>query len=544
MTKVRLSNKVIALIGCILTVVILLTSCAAPTAKTPSASNTSTEPKYGGTLRVGYATAPTNLDSFVVGVVPGATNGVIKTFAQTLVRWEGTSDRGATVAPLLAKSWEVSPDGYTWTFHLQEGVKYQNAAPMNGREFTADDVVYYTKRIMDPANKQASRSTLDAKSIEAVDKYTVKITNNSKSPGFLAYMAHGYYVPIPKEIVEAPGGADKNTVGTGAFTMSDYSRDTKAVLKKNPDYWEKGKPYLDSVELYFIPDASARLAAFRAGQLDVLPTEGKANKDAIEKSVPGVVIQDGVGLREAGLILNNKKPPLDNKLVRQALQYAIDYDGLIKAAMDGAAFRSGYLAPWFSEWGSKPVSALPARDIAKAKALLAQAGYPNGFQTTIMQNTGQMETFGNAVEPVAAMLKEVGIEAKIVPQDNASFLSKMRSGDYDMSIYTLYSARPFDPNNSVQQQWSSKSMANFMGYKNPKMDELILAQQDQYPNKEKRIGTVKQILSLLEDDVPSIPLYVSTNYFIKQPYVKGWDNMADPHMCYSSGALPYVWLSK
>lgn len=156
-----------------------------------------------------------------------------------------------------------------------------------------------------------------------------EITTNQKSPGFLAYIANGPAVPYPKEVVEAAGGAGKNWAGTGPLILTELAPDSKAVFKKNVDYWEKGKPYLDGVEAYFMLDASARLAAFRAGQIDVLPLEGKSNRDAIERSVSGAQIQDGVGMLEAGLLLNNTRKPFDNKLVRQAMQYAIDYDGII-----------------------------------------------------------------------------------------------------------------------------------------------------------------------------------------------------------------------
>jgi peptide/nickel transport system substrate-binding protein len=536
-------NKLLVSVVCMAALLTLVVACAAPAAK-PAPAPDSAGPNMGGVIKLGFRTAPTTLDTFVTGGTGAAAYAVVKTFGQTLVQWSGKSDPAATAAPLLAKSWELSPDGLTYTFHLQEGVKFQNIPPVNGREITADDWAYHFNRINDPANKHPARTTLDMKICEAVDKYTFRVTGNTKSPGFFAYIANGPVIVIPKEVVDAPGGAAKNYVGTGAFILTDYQPNVKAIFKKNPDYWEKGKPYLDGVEEYFMIDASARLAAFRSGQVDVLPLEGKTNRDAIEKSVPGVQIQDGVGGVEAGLLLNNKRKPLDNKMVRQAIQYAIDYDGLIKAALDGGGTRVGYLAPWFAEYGAKQVSDLPKRDVAKAKALLAQAGYPDGFKTTILQNTGNMDFVGNAVEPIVAMLKDVGIDATIVQADQTGFSSKWRASDFDMAVQSLLTARPYDPNNSIQQQWFSKGGFNYIGYNNPKVDELILAQQAAFPDKAARIPIIKQVLSILEDEVPSVPLYIQTNYFIKQPWVKGWDNMADPQGNYATQALPGVWLDK
>jgi peptide/nickel transport system substrate-binding protein len=539
----RHMHKLFVAIVCIIALTVVLGACAAPAAKPPVTPPTA-GPKTGGILKIGMRTAPTSLDTFVTGNTGAAGYAVDKTFAQTPVRWTGINDPAAKVAPLLAKSWEISPDGLTYTFHLQEGIKFQNVPPVNGREITADDWVYHFNRIADPANKHPGRTTMDMKSVVAVDKYTFTITTNQKSPGFLAYIANGPAVPWPKEVVEAEGGAAKNFVGTGAFILKTYEPNVKAVFTKNPDYWEKGKPYLDGVEAYFMLDASARLAAFRSGQVDVLPLEPKSNRDAIEKSVPGAQIQDGVGMVEAGLLLNNTRKPFDNKQVRQAIQYAIDYDGIIKAAMDGGATRVGFLSPAFADYGAKQIADLPKRDIAKAKALLAQAGYPDGFKTTIMQNTGNMDYVGNAVEPMVAMLKEVGIEATIVQADATGFLSKWRAKDYDMAVQTLLTARPFDPDNSLRQQWPTKGGFNYIGYSNPKVDELVLAQQAAFPDKAARIPIIKQILAILEDEVPSVPLYVQTNYFIKQPWVKGWDNMADPQGNYSTQELPGVWIDK
>jgi peptide/nickel transport system substrate-binding protein len=543
MKKTPYLNIVLALVACFMIAALILPGCTAAPAK-PATPPVATGPKTGGVIKIGMRTAPTSLDTFVSGATGAAGFASNKIFGQTLVKWTGKNDAVGTVGPLLAKSWDISPDGLTYTFHLQEGIKFQNLPPVNGREITADDWVYHINRIADPASKHPARTTLDLKSCVAVDKYTFTVTTNQKSPGFLAYIANGPLVPYPKEVVEAPGGAGKNWVGTGAFILSEYQPNVKAVFKKNPDYWEKGKPYLDGAETYFMLDASSRMAAFRAGDLDVLPMETKSTRDAIERTVPGVQIQDGVGLLEAGLLLNNTRKPFDDKLVRQALMYAIDYDGLIAAALDGGATRTGFLSPNFTEYGAKPVSNLPKRDIAKAKALLAQAGYPDGFTTTIMQNTGNMEYVGNAVEPVVAMLKEVGIKATIVQADQVGFTSKWRAKDYDMAVQVLLTSRPFDPDNSLRQQWPTKGGFNFLGYSNPKVDELCLAQQAAFPDKAQRITIIKQILAILEDDVPSVPLYVTNNYFIKQPWVKGWDTMADPQGNYATQELPYVWLDK
>lgn len=538
----KLKQHFKVLLASLLIAVIMLTACTQPSKTPEPAAPVSGQPKYGGVLKIGMNQALVNMDTFVSYI--GPTVAVYKIFGQTLVRWQGKSDMGATLVPLVVKSWEISPDGLSWTFHLKEGVKFQNIPPVNGREITADDFVYHLNRIADPTSKHMVRPVMDIKKVEAVDKYTFKITTNLQNPGLIVYLAHGLAVPIPKEVVEAPGGAEKNWVGTGAFILTDVVKDTKVTLKKNPDYWEKDKPYLDGIEFYVLNDSASALAAFRAGQVDVLVSQGKTNMEAIKKSVPNAQIQDGVGTMEYALLLNNSRKPFDDKRVRQAIQYAIDYDGVINSALDGAGMRTGYLAPWFTEWGAKPVEQLPKRDVARAKALLAEAGYPDGFKTTILQNTGAMGATGNAVEPIVAMLKEVGIQAQIIPQDNASHTAKWRAADYDMCINFCFTGRPYDINNSIQQMWMTKSGYNFFKYSNPRVDELIQAQQKAFPDKTKRIPFVKETLTILEDEVPVVPLYITMAYFIKQPWVKGWDDMSDPQTSYPTHAVPYVWLDK
>lgn len=533
------------LLACFLILVVLLTACAAPAAKPTPATTTgasSSTPKMGGTLKMAISQKPTTLDLFVAGQNSPASIAVNKLFNQTLTQWAGKDDAHATLAPLLAKSWDISPDGKTYTFHLREGVKFQNLPPMNGREFTAEDYKYHLERIKDPNNKYQMRTSFDLNKIEVIDKYTLAVTTNAKVPGYLAYTQ--FDVMHPKEIVEAAGGAAKNTVGVGPYILTDYNPDVKAVFKKNPDYWDKGKPYLDSIELYFMPDAATRMAAFRAGEIDVLPQEGKSVRDNIERTVTGAVIQGDIGFIEGGLLLNNKREPFDKKQVRQAIQYALDCDAIITSALDGAGRRTGYLAPWFSDWGGKEASALPKRDVAKAKALLAEAGFPSGFKTTILQNTGRMETYGNAVEPIVAMLKEVGIDAAIVQADNTAFLGKWRSGDFDMAVGFLLTARPLDPDNSIRQMWKTKTGYNFVGYSNPKVDALINAEQDAFPDNDKRKPMFKEIIGILEDEVPSVPMYITTNYYIKQPWVKGLDNIADIHAYYGVIHLPGAWIDK
>lgn len=531
----------------ILVILAFVLACAAPVTS-PTATSTApfSGPTYGGTLRIAIPLAPIAMDTVKAGTNNGSL-GVYKTYNETLYKWSGRNNFDEKTAPWLATSYEISPDGYVWTFKLRQGVKWQNIPPVNGREFTADDVVYHWTRILDPKTRSPIRPTVSAvTNVEAVDKYTVKFTCKEKIPGFLAYIIGPNAGVVPREVVEAEGGQERNWVGTGAFILKEYQEKVKAVFVKNPDYWDKGKPYLDSVEIYFIPDAAQRTAAFRAGQVDVLALETKTIADQITKTTANTQITDACGILGSGIRFGvGQNPQLwGNKKLRQSFQYMIDYDGLIQAVLDGGGIRTGFLAPYMKEWGAKQVSELPKKNPAKAKQLLAEAGYANGLKTTILLDAANMNRWGGAVEPIVAMIKEFGIDATIQSMEAEAYTATARAGDFELATGVMLVERPLDPDNTLQQMWQTGSTFNYRTFENKKYDELIAAERAAFPDKTKRIPIIKDMLSMLEEEVPGVPLFISMQYVIQQPRVKGWVNCADPQNNFATHELPVVWLSK
>lgn len=282
----------------------------------------------------------------------------------------------------------------------------------------------------------------------------------------------------------------------------------------------------------------------RAGEIDVC-YETKVFADAVRDTLAGARITEGVGYRGTALFTGKGGDPKlwGDKRVRQAPQYAIDYDGLIQSVLNGGGARTGYIAPWHKDWGGKMPSELPKRDIAKAKQLLAEAGFPNGFKTTIILDSGRMKEWGAAVEPVQAMLKEICIDAEILPKESTDFTTTLRAGKYELACAGAPTGQPGDVDMTLSFFYASTATAATYMYTNPKLDELIAAQSKAYPSNEVRKKIVKEILVILEEDVPVIPLYVQYYYQVAQPWVN-WPNSVDTNNQNGSNNLRDVWIDK
>jgi peptide/nickel transport system substrate-binding protein len=530
-------TRVYVLLACIVVSVLVLTGCASPAVKQPATVGA----KYGGTLHLAYVQDITFLDPAKSSTI--ADRAIPYLYANTLIKWVGKNDENPQVGPCLATSWDAAPDGLSYTFHLRQGVKWQNLPPVNGREFVAADVKWSFERVLDPklnAPLAAYYNAIDH--VDTPDKYTVKVVMRTPDPYFL-YAVCGGHIGA-HEVADQEGDLNKTVIGTGPFMIDKYTPGVGITFKRNPDYWDTGKPYLDRVECTSIVDPAARLAAFRSGQLDRV-AEGKTNADLIKSSVAGAQIVPGINILGSCLVfsLDHKDQPWADVRVRKALQYAIDYDGLIQAVLNGSGSRTDYLAPSFKDWGARQIADLPQYDPAKAKSMLAEAGYPDGFKTTLLQHTNRLDAWGGAVEPLAAMLKKVGIDATIVPAAQADYVAKMREEKFDLATGVMICAAP-DPDGSIVYMYVTKQGYNRSGYNNAKLNALVVDERKAAGNLSQRQQDFKQMLQMLADDVPVIPLYYQYDFSITQPWVKGWDNAADPATATAWYEVANVWLEK
>lgn len=488
---------------------------AAPAAETG-------QPKKGGVLTAAIGGDPQGFDPHLTSAY--SSFQVLENVFDTLV----AVDANLNIVPALAESWEVSEDNLTWTFHIRPGVKFHN-----GRELTAEDVKYSYERILDPevGSGVAWRLSL-VDSFEVVDELTLNVLLKEPYPGLLAKIG-GYkgMAIVPKEVAEA-GELERNPVGTGPFKFVSYTPGDSIVLEANPDYWEEGKPYLDQIIFKPIPDDTVRLTNLQTSVVDWIDNLPAEQVTMLSESAEFVV--DRVGGTDYGYIgINLKREPFDNPLVRQALNYAINREDVAAAALWDTAVPGQNPLPKDSFWysGYQPYTYDPER----AKELLAEAGYADGFSAEFMPTTEYEETV-RAAQVLQAQLAEVGIDASIRTLEWGTWLEEEGAGNFDMYICSWIGN--IDPDDYFYSQHRTGQVFNFTGYSNPELDTL-LDQGRTEADPEARKAIYDQVQQIVIDDSPYVFLFIPANVDAYQPYVKGYITRPDSAIVFKD-----VWLDK
>ncbi len=370
--------------------------------------------------------------------------------------------------PGLAEKWSISDDGLTYTFNLRKGVKFHGSGFAPTRDFNADDVVFSFDRQLNKDNPYAkvSGGTYEyfndmgmpdiIKSVEKVDDYTVKFTLNHPEAPFLADLAMAFASIESKEYADAmlkagtPEKVDLNPVGTGPFTLESYEKD--AVIRYNAaaDYWG-GKPKLDKLVFAITPDAAVRWAKLKANECQVMPYPNPADVAAMMKD-PNIKVLHQEGLNVGYLAMNVEHKPFDDVRVRQAINYAINRDAILKAVYQGAGKKAKNPIPptiWSYNDAVKDYEYSPA----KAKALLAAAGLKDGFKAKLWAMPVQRPYNPNAklmAEMMQADLKKVGIDVEIVSYEWGEYLKRSKAGEHDM-VLLGWTGDNGDPDNFLNQ---------------------------------------------------------------------------------------------
>src|SRR3989454_6416815 len=236
---------------------------------------------------------------------------------------EATNPNDLALKGDLAESWSANADHRVWTFKLRQGVKWQNVAPLNGRELTAADVKYcfeaYAKEGVQTFTFQ------EIEGMETPEKHTLRVHLKAPNTLFPQNVAEFIAVIFPREILEEDGDLKKRLIGTGPYILKEHTRKVRIVLQRNPDYYDKGRPYIDEYIILSTPDSATRLAAFRTGQSDILHVASPSEVDTVRKTNPAVVVQSYHNtLTPFGLALAQDRPPFNDVRVRRALSLAID----------------------------------------------------------------------------------------------------------------------------------------------------------------------------------------------------------------------------
>jgi len=469
------------------------------------------EPQYGGKLIIGMGTDIARWD---IHNCSGMQNlGIQRLVTELLTdhHWET-----GELLPWLAKSWEVSPDATTWTLHLEEGVMFHDTTPFN-----AEAVKYNLERLLEIGLARGSFDMIE--SIEAVDEYTVVIHTAPFAPfmHLLTYAPSGMVSPTQVEKL----GSDnyyQHPVGTGPYVFVEHIRGDRSRLVANEDYW-RGRPYLDEVIAKPIPETAARAAALEAGDIHVALSLPPIYVPMLEAN-PDTEILRAVPARTCYVGMNNQWGPFKDKRVRQAMNYAIDKHAINESIFLGEAVIS--TAPMTTlAFGSFP-QAIFEYDPAKAKALLAEAGYPDGFEVTLTYSPGRYLMTTEVSEAVASYLMDVGLDVNLKAVEWAAYGKDRRKGveENPLQLYFLaWGCVTLDADHGFKlyrpDLWPPKSTSPIF-YSNDCMLELFNAARAVTDN-EDRLMYYEVINKMVWDDAPVIWLYIQPNTHAKREEAHG-----------------------
>lgn len=393
-------------------------------------------------------------------------------------------DEKGELTPGLAESWDLSEDGATYTFHLRKGVTFHN-----GKEFTSADVLYTYNSLTglgggEPLTGKFSMVT----GLEAPDDYTFVVHLTGPSMSFL---------PLTIVAVLPEGYSDQEThpVGTGPFRFVEYTPSQRVVLEKNPDYYREDRmAQVDRVEVYLMTDTAAVVSALRSGQLDMATMLNAEDAATLEEEFdiyhsPQNMVQ--------GFFLNNQRVPFDDVRVRQAVCYAVDRDEIIEGAFGGEATKVySNFSPMMSRYYNEELEGSYPHDPEKARALLKEAGYENGFETTITVPSLYQPHIDTA-QILVQQLQEVGITAKIETIEWATWLEQVYSGaDYDTTVIGL--SGKLDPD-AVLGRFETGYSKNFYQFSSAEYDELIQSARVEL-DEEKRAEDYKRCQEILTEE--------------------------------------------
>ncbi len=512
---------------------LILAACASPRPNTGLGERTSPEtvgPKQGGYLRHLLPYSPQNLDPYTTEE-PTGYGFIVYDFYEGLTAIEykpGVDWRiDNRAVPMIAESWKQEADD-TYLFNVRKGVRFHNGDSLN-----ADDVVFSYKRFLDPNEKLNPATAVflsNLASVQKVDDFAVRMTMKQPDPEFLANLAQRGTGVLPSKFVQSGGDLTKQIVGTGPFNLVNYRKDADGLAVRNAGYWMPGKPYLDGVKFTLRVDDSTMTAAFAAGEADILMRNDKNQFLPIQAINPKAQFARYVINTMVHVQPNVSKAPLNDVRVRRAIHLALDRDELNKAI----TFGDGVQTPPFVQaqkagWSisEEELLKLPGyrqpkeQDITEAKRLMAEAGYPGGFDAISMYEAA-VSIVPQASEGVQAQLKKtLGINLTLNPLDNPSWLQHRAAGDYDFSIDLRggYLDRPATI--GMNYFYSKGTFAKAAGISDPALDKLLEAQGREFePQRRAKIFT--DIQRLMLDKVYSIPLPQSMLYQIWQPWIHDW----------------------
>jgi len=428
-------------------------------------------------------------------------------------------DEEGEIVPMLAKSYEESDDDLVYTFHLREGIKFQDGTPFN-----AEAVKYNLDRYQEEDSVRSTEVEL-IESVEVVDPMTVRVTLSEPFAPFLAVLTdRAGIMASPKAIEKNNGRISKDPVGTGPFKFVERVRGDHITVEKNPDYWREGLPKIDKIEYRGIEDENVQYQNLQSGELDVIDSIPVVEfKELQESGDYNVSIEQGLGFQ--GVWLNVTQPPFDNKQLRQAVYRLVDREAIVKAVLRDVGGEAGNSPFSEQSWAySEESDQYPERSVEEAKALLEEAGKPDGFSFTLKTDpTPLNQQIGQVIQN---NLKPAGIDVKLEQEEFGTLLDDSTNGNFQ-ALYLGWSGR-IDPDLNIYDFMVTNGDFNDSGYSNPEVDKL-LNEARTTSDRDRRKELYGQVMEILHEDVPYVYLFHNnqTTDFAMQPTVQGFKPYPD-----------------
>ncbi|PDO10998.1 MAG: hypothetical protein BLM47_04010 [Candidatus Reconcilbacillus cellulovorans] len=471
----------------------------------PSGTESGSGPKRGGTLRLILNKGPINL-----GYVPQSQT--VQELLTSVPAYEtlGRFDQNGKIVPYLAESWQEDASAKTITIKLKRGIKFHD-----GTDFNAQAVKWNIEQMVTAGRSEFA----DVESVEVVDDATVRVRLKNWNSTMIEALSIFMRIMSPAAFEKlGRDGLAKHPVGTGPFEFVSFEQDVSVKYKRFDGYWQKGKPYLDGIEFRFILDATTAASAFQAGEADVYLNVPAEVANQLKSSSQLIRLESGLGAAAQGLIANSADPnsPFADVRVRKAMGHAIDKNAIIKSLFGEWVIPTNQ---WGlpTSWSYNPDVQGTPYDPDKAKQLLAEAGYPNGFQTTLIGTQGQ-EQFMAAIQQY---LQKVGINAKVDIVDSGAFqqmtgnkgswngiITYNHRGDADLA---LYMPRNFAPNGPLYAR----------NIQHPdKVTQLLAAARSAPDFETKRKISFDLQKAVFDEFALAYPMFVYTSPAALKPYVK------------------------
>jgi peptide/nickel transport system substrate-binding protein len=500
------------------------------------------QPRSGGDLRMWLTADPFNFDVSIIGQ-SGPNSSSNDLAYETLLGFQYGDDPYSTkLVGKLAQSWET-PDAQTYTFHLRPGVKFANLPPVGGRDVTSADWQFsleYASRLgpqfskLRPGVYAWLMSGVDK--VDAPDANTVVVHFKDPFAPFLNYAAGERLQLLPHEIFDQYGNFQDHMVGTGPFQLDQASsqKGSKWVFKKNPTYWDTGKPYLNQITKLIIPDNQTAYAAFQTGQLDVLAGGGGATALAyqdvrtLKAANPNAVFKPNVNLNPYHMYINEGNPPTNNVAVRRAMSLAMDRNELIQTFTNGQGLWAipGAFPDTFSQDEIKKMTYLKY-DVQQAKQVLAAGGFPDGLDVEFLFNSAYGPVQQQLAELIQSQWQKAGIRMKItVMSDYNEYLARTRGGpgeNYQLTIrgkslepdIDSYLYMVWDPNGGIEGQPCPYD---------PNLTPLIEKQRTMVDAAARR-DVIRQAVAYIADTCWHLAPFRDVSYSVYHPNVQNLKNV-------------------